>query len=1185
MKTGRCMSVVMMFGMAACHMAAGGEAGGNAYYKGPQLFSTAPDVREALQSIDRFGPVGIGIELVQPAFKMRIKDVEKGSPAAATGKLKKGQLIDSINGKVLEAIDPRIILGRIIADAEATDGRVALKVRDGEGSEPREVVVTIPALGTYSKSWPRNCPKSDRIVRDMAEYLKRTGADGMGLGSLFLLSTGDESDLAFVRKRFQERAAKEKAMTSTTAYPWHAGYGGTALCEYVLRTGDRSIMHSIQLFVDRMESTIYNNAWGHRGVGSYSYMAGGHMNAAGVHALTFMLLAKECGADVNDKLLNEALSHFYRFAGHGNVPYGDGMPEPGFVDNGKTAGLAFTMQAAASLTPQGEGSVYAKARDISALKSFYSTSYMLHGHTGGGIGEIWRGAAIGLLADKRPNHHREFMDNRAWFYDLSRRYDGSFGIVGGGRYDDPAEWGIGLAMAYTVPRKTLRMTGAPKTEHCRTFALPARPWGTAADEAFLAIDPSPTTDGKVLDMDRETLARHSALHFFRLADAKDTPIELLDTYARHPDIGIRGKAMDVLLKRAGGDKLLELLASGDPRVRAAAAARAGQASEPVAQRLLAMIDDPGESRWVVLRALEALEGIAPERLAPHLDRLLPWLEHEEWWMRQAALKGLGNLATDSRYHARVLPPIAKMQAGNTRAALVWTFGGITGKLASADPKVIAAALAQFGEAYLNMPKGVFTASGELVANSESTLMRAAAWSLTRVPGGYDRLFEVGRKRYPNQTLPHQDLFFEGDTSKFSGELRESVGKTVLADLIPTYIGSASNRKLLIEEVNREPYKGGFYYREPRMEELVRLYQRAGVHDYDWHDFGPGPDQIQWLYHTFDPQDGKLFGGTRYRAVTYPKGMDNWFGVAFDTQQAGWKTGRAPFGQRDGKLAAGGGECQYDFCRCGKPMQTFWDKEVLLARSTLKLPELKEGHRYRLVIGGMSHVNRGEGFRIYVNGKQLMERNRGVGKREGAEPVCYWLDREWIPELQKHDVVVAVTSFLQHDFKTRKVEQHFSVWFQEMKVPPLGEDVMLQSIRVTPMKTAQWQSLQDPERPEFDPGEGLFRWDGKPGPNPQVLGAWKQLGDVAAIEDFKPGTRLQAKSRLPKSLVFQEEGRTDNALFRYIGDLLLNLDSNEALKMTVRTLGGEKYLFIEAGGFSEKSGASWKTPLVVMRREP
>ena len=78
---------------------------GSTYYKVHPLFHPFPDEKKALQSIDRFGPVGIGIELLKPAFTMRVKNVEEGSPAAATGKLNKGQWIDSINGRVMEKMD------------------------------------------------------------------------------------------------------------------------------------------------------------------------------------------------------------------------------------------------------------------------------------------------------------------------------------------------------------------------------------------------------------------------------------------------------------------------------------------------------------------------------------------------------------------------------------------------------------------------------------------------------------------------------------------------------------------------------------------------------------------------------------------------------------------------------------------------------------------------------------------------------------------------------------------------------------------------------------------------------------------------------------------------------------------------------------------------------------------------
>ena len=112
---------------------------------------------------------------------------------------------------------------------------------------------------------------------------------------------------------------------------------------------------------------------------------------------------------------------------------------------------------------------------------------MLHGHTGGGIGEIWRSAAMGLLYDTKPKQYREFMDNRQWHYDLSRRFDGSFGILGGAGYDKEL-WGVAYPLTYTIPRKTLRITGAPPTRFSKPYQLPKQPWGTESDNLFLSFE-------------------------------------------------------------------------------------------------------------------------------------------------------------------------------------------------------------------------------------------------------------------------------------------------------------------------------------------------------------------------------------------------------------------------------------------------------------------------------------------------------------------------------------------------------------------------------------------------------------------------------------------------------------------------------------------------------------------------
>ena len=93
-------------------------AGEGSFYTVDRLFTLRPDETAVLNTIERFGPVGLEIELHQPAFVMKIGHVEEGSPADKTGMLRAGQIIETINGQPLRDIDPRIQLGNTIAGGE-----------------------------------------------------------------------------------------------------------------------------------------------------------------------------------------------------------------------------------------------------------------------------------------------------------------------------------------------------------------------------------------------------------------------------------------------------------------------------------------------------------------------------------------------------------------------------------------------------------------------------------------------------------------------------------------------------------------------------------------------------------------------------------------------------------------------------------------------------------------------------------------------------------------------------------------------------------------------------------------------------------------------------------------------------------------------------------------------------------
>ena len=784
-----------------------GVVAGSDYYTVHPLFNPHP-VENRPWTVSRFGPVGIGIDLVAPKFTMKIRNIEKGSPA--DGKLKAGQIIESINGEVPKGIDPREWLGQMIAKVEAADGKLVFKITD-KGA-PKTVTVTLPALGAYSPTWPLNCPKSDKIVRNLADYLAQkgnhAGPSTKGLGLLFMLSTGEEKDLEVAKKWVAEQVEKYKdvnQINSNSYYTWNVGYGGPALCEYYLRTGDESVMHLINLLTDYAKRSMYNGGWSHRGITlTFPYMGGAHLNACGVHVVTFLLLAKECGAEVDEYTLQTSLKQFYRYAGRGNTPYGDGLPEMSFVDNGKTGALAFTMAAAASLTPEGEKSVYAKARDVSAVKSFYSTSWLNHGHTGGGIGEIWRGASMGLMAEKKPAKHREFMDHRQWFYDISRRYDGSFGIVGGGNRYDNELWGTGMALSYTIPRKTLRMTGAPPSQFSKKYQLPERPWGTARDEAFYQLDPIPGTHLTSEEVDNEKLETHSSWPIYRIVMDPEVDDGTLLEFAHHPDHGIRRYAVDAIYKHKRDHLILMLLNSEYPRARHAGTIaiygtfkrrplKGNRLTPEMIKLLTGMIHDPEESWWIVYNAIMGLNACDAKTIEPHIDRLVYWLEHEEWWLNMAAMTVLNKVVTHPDHYQRLLPLFGKKILNNRRAVPLGPVGDLTKQLKNAPPAVQKLGADVLEKAYAHFPAAYTAPGGVDMHTAADFFQRELNNALSKVPGGMDAL-----KAIPKRTSAWQKSRDDADLYRYDGsvkDLKALHGKWTVIDLTPTIQGYQSRQKM------------------------------------------------------------------------------------------------------------------------------------------------------------------------------------------------------------------------------------------------------------------------------------------------------------------------------------------------------------------------------------------------------
>lgn len=1174
------------------------------FYKNPRgLFSTRPGETKSLQTIKRFGPVGMGIDLIQPAFVMRISHIEEGSPAAATGRLKAGQIIESINGQKLADIDPRIQLGRILAEAEATDGLLKFAVK----GEAESVVVKVPVLGAYSKTWPLNCPKSNRIVRQAADYLSSPGAtEGLGgIGMLFLLSTGEDKDLKVVRKWARTSSAHR--------YPWYIGYGGIGLCEYYLRTGDDEVLPTIQKLVDNAVQGQYLDAWMGRGGVSPTY-GNGHLNAAGTLVVGFYLLAKECGVDVPEHALQDSLVHFYRYAGRGGNPYGDNRTEAGFVDNGKNGLLAFAMAAAAALTPDGEKSVYAAARDSSAMQSFYTTSFMLHGHTGGGIGEIWRSAAMGFLHGKRPKQYREFMDNRQWHYDLSRRFDGSFGILGGAGYDKEL-WGVAYPLAYTIPRKTLRITGAPPAKFSKPFQLPKQPWGTKADNVFLSLEAVADSNGKRRDLTVETLAEDSSMPFLARFHGESQPTDdEIRRYMHHQDHNIRFVAANKVLginsgyigwRSPGGkvrDKLLmEFLRHGDPRVRRAMYSAIVKRSDVLNQEIFDLaikaVKDDQEAWSVKDFALQVIGHAPADWIIPHVDSLLPYLEHEEWWLQNAALTALTPVVADERTYRKVLPPMGELVRHNQRTALTaGLMPGIRARIRQAGPEVHQLATETLKESFTGYA-GVKTArGGQDVTATFDAHLKFIAQSLADVPGGLDVLYEVARERHPNEILPYKEFFLNADPKQFGPKLRRAITPIITEELIPEFVGRNRTklRQLAAAEI-QSGYPGGS---RDAVDGLVALYNRAGQDEFGWHMWADLRN-ADWSYHSFDPIPAEQVPFdqliTRYREVTLPDGMQKWFDTGFDPATQGWKKGSSPFGQYMGKLPTRpihkcGAGCTGPGCFGATPVNTLWEKEVLLMRGTFRVPSLKPDHRYRLRVNDGDHVGSGGGHIIYINGRPLIEAKTCSGRGAGGLPKGAYITSEFLEAVSGGEVTIAVMTFLRFNDKykikpsSRVPQGKISVHLEKQKLPPMGDDLVRKSASIVPMLSSEWQAAQDPDDRERQASAVKFRYDGRFIPNPNIPGEWTLVSEVAEVADFDPSKRPQRPGRPPFSVItFKENGVTSDATFIWSGDMLMDLNRYQALRMTPMTLNGNDYLFCEAGGFSARNKPDWKSKLYILKR--
>ena len=306
----------------------------------------------------------------------------------------------------------------------------------------------------------------------------------------------------------------------------------------------------------------------------------------------------------------------------------------------------------------------------------------------------------------------------------------------------------------------------------------------------------------------------------------------------------------------------------------------------------------------------------------------------------------------------------------------------------------------------------------------------------------------GKVEYPDPKMPDKVAALPSLPALGNeevGAMRAALRPIILDKIIPDYVTGAGNvpsylrRGLELKSIvrNKAPEKIGAEL-SSQLDTILDYYQLIGISEYQWRPTGPEMRLAEWQYLSFDPAETKSDAkGDRYRPITLPDGIDAWATPDFNAAKAGWKTGKAPFGQNNGKLAPLRAKCSNPHCRCDVTPNTLWEKEVLLIRGTFKMPDFEDGKRYRIIVGGGSHVWAGEGFALYLDGQQVAEMKGGYYKNGGDPRGAYLFDK-LLPQIENREVTVAVKAFLRqnsHRDKAAPPTGHLSVWLEEVTLPP------------------------------------------------------------------------------------------------------------------------------------------------------
>jgi Family of unknown function (DUF6288) len=229
------------------------------------------------------GPTGLRAQITHeyPCY-FTIKYVFEKSPAA--GKIKVGDIVIGANGTLLKMPHtfgrgnrvtgwdgPLVDMAKLIEDSQGKDGKLNLMVWPGGDKKKQATVpLQIEALGKFSPTYPFNCPRSDKLVKDTCDFLLKQYDQEGGFKKmvhthshcvLALMASGDKKYDSHIKRIMSGYSSRKYSSDNGNGFPcWGNGYDGIVMGEYYLRYKDKSMLSAMKSLAECYElSQDWNN--------------------------------------------------------------------------------------------------------------------------------------------------------------------------------------------------------------------------------------------------------------------------------------------------------------------------------------------------------------------------------------------------------------------------------------------------------------------------------------------------------------------------------------------------------------------------------------------------------------------------------------------------------------------------------------------------------------------------------------------------------------------------------------------------------------------------------------------------------------------------------------------------------------------------------------------------------------